>query len=123
MPKINNYEWIEFSLPSGWHEIAHQMIKECESIDSTYTIIDLKEKFGSMRVYSYCKSWYDDKEMEDYGFTISNIEDKYEQLSSKTCCKCGKPATKVSTGWVLPWCDKCGTDEEKYYKRFKDEQN
>lgn len=108
MSEIDNYEWIEFSLPSGWHEIARQMIKECEEAESNFEIIDLKEKWGAIRMYSQPCT---DK--------ISEIEHKYEKLSSRICCKCGKPATKVSTGWVLPWCDKCGTDEEKYYKRFE----
>ena len=115
MEKVNNYEWV-YSIPQGWEELARRMIAECEAIDSTYTIDDLKEKFGSMRVYSHCQSWYDN-EINDYGRAIENIEDKYETLSTRTCCACGHPATKISTGWILPWCDECGSDE-KHYKRF-----
>ena len=116
----NNYEWLN-CIPEGWKELAQQMVQECEAIDPTYTIEDLKEKFGSMRVYSYCKSWYDDKEIEDYGFAISDIENKYEILSARTCCKCGRPATKISTGWILPWCDECGIDKYGPYKEFNNE--
>ena len=110
MGKVNNYEWLEFSLPSGWGELGRKMIEECEAVEPDFEIIDLKEKWGMIRMYAYPCS---DK--------ITEIEHKYEKLSSHTCCKCGKPATKISTGWICPWCDECGTDEEKYYKRFEDE--
>ena len=109
MPKINNYEWVKINLPSGWTELGRKMIEECEAAEPNFEIIDLKEKWGSIRVSYYP---YTDK--------LRDIVYKYEHLSKQTCCKCGKPAIKISTGWVLPWCDKCGTDEEKYYKRFNE---
>ena len=120
MAQVNNYEWLDY-IPEGWYELARNMIEECEIINPTYTIEDLKEKFGSMRIYSLIKDYNDNDWMipscnDD---EIEAIENKYEALSAQTCCKCGKPATKYSTGWVLPWCDECGTDEEKYYKRFE----
>ena len=119
MEKISNYDWLH-CIPQGWEELARRMIAECEAIDSTYTIDDLKEKFGSMCVYSHCQSWYDnDNEINDCGRAIGNIEDKYETLSARTCCACGHPATKISTGWICPYCDNCGDKDEKFYKRFK----
>ena len=36
---------------------------------------------------------------------IYDIVDKYEVLSTHTCVECGKPATKMSTGWICPYCD------------------
>jgi len=107
MAQVNNYEWLEFSLPDGWVELARKMITECEAEEPNWEIIDLKEKFGAIRCY-YVNGTQ----------KIDNIIDKYEQISAKTCCRCGKPATKISTGWILPWCDECGKDEKKYYKRF-----
>ena len=104
----DNYEWLEFALPSGWTELGRQMIEECETAEPNFEIIDLKEKWGAIRMCSYPCT---DK--------IRNIEQKYAALSAKTCCQCCRPATKYSTGWILPWCDNCGTDEEKYYKRFE----
>lgn len=38
-----NYEWL-FLIPEGWVQITQQMIEECEAIDPTYRICDLKEK-------------------------------------------------------------------------------
>ena len=107
MAQIDNYKWLEL-IPPGWIDLAQKMIEECETIEPNFELIDLKEKWGMIRMFSY-----------PYTEQIAKIEHKYEQLSSQICCKCGKPATKLSTGWILPWCDKCSQDEEKYYKRFK----
>ena len=104
-----NYEWL-FLIPEGWVQIAQQMIEECEAIDPTYHICDLKEKWGTLNVIANCDM--------TYWREIDMIENKYEELSARTCCKCGKPATKYSTGWILPWCDDCGTKEYGPYKEF-----
>ena len=115
-----NYDWL-FLIPEGWTQIAQQMIEECEAINPTYTIEDMKEKWGELRVVSYIKDYNDDEWLlpASNDKEIEEIENKYIAQSAQTCCKCGRPATKVSTGWILPWCDDCGTDEEKYYKRFE----
>ena len=103
-----NYEWLNL-IPEGWVQIAQQMIEECEAINPSYRIEDLKEKWGELSVISYIKDYNDnewlvpasnDKEIEE-------IENKYIEQSRKTCCKCGKPATKMSTGWICPYCDDC----------------
>lgn len=38
---------------------------------------------------------------------LGDIISKYEDLSERTCCKCGKPATKITKGWICPYCDDC----------------
>jgi len=117
----DNYDWLEFSIPKGWIELGRKMIEECEAINPTYTIEDMKEKYGSLRVYSFIQD-YNDPEWQIPACNdkeIHEIEDKYERLSFRTCCECGKPATKYSTGWICPFCDDCGDKDEKFYKRFK----
>jgi len=94
------------------------MIQECEAIEPNYTIVDLKEKWGELRVISYSL----DKEgwpiPSDFADKLIEIEDKYTKQSARTCCVCGKPATKISTGWICPYCDDCGDKDEKFYQRF-----
>lgn len=41
---------------------------------------------------------------------VGDIISKYEQISSRTCIRCGQPATKISQGWISPWCDNCSKD-------------
>jgi hypothetical protein len=125
MSKINNYDWLEFSIPKGWMELGRKMIEECEAINPTYTIEDMKEKYGSLRIYSFIQD-YNDPEWQIPACNdeeIQKIENKYERLSSRICCECGKPATKYSTGWICPFCDDCGDKGEQYYQRFEDEQD
>ena len=59
-----------------------------------YRITQIKEKFGELR-------WYDEFSTQD----IQDIIRKYEDISRHTCIVCGKPATKMSTGWICPYCD------------------
>lgn len=123
MEKVNNYDWL-YLIPPGWEEIGRKMIAECEAINPSYQIEDMKEKWGELRVVSYIQDYNDnewflpscnDKEIEE-------IENKYIKQSRKTCCACGAPATKMSTGWILPWCDNCAMKENiKNYKPIKRE--
>ena len=112
-----NYDWL-FLIPEGWTQIAQQMIEECEAINPTYTIEDMKEKWGELRVVSYIKDYNDDEWLlpASNDKEIEEIENKYIAQSAQTCCKCGRPATKVSTGWILPWCDKCAKERKGNYK-------
>lgn len=102
----DNYRWLD-CIPPGWAELARKMIEKCESVDPNYEIYDLKEKWGSLSVFSNASN-----------DIINSIETLAENFSKKICCRCGNWATKISTGWILPWCDECGKDEEKYYKRM-----
>lgn len=54
--------------------------------------------------------WYDS------GFTAHGYEiiEKYSALSARTCICCGKPATRISRGWIAPYCDECGPRNERY---------
>ncbi len=75
-------------------DIRKQLIKEKKLFK--WRIVQLKEKFGGMRLYSNFAS----DELYD-------IIDKYTQISYRTCGDCGKPATKISKGWIYPYCDDC----------------
>jgi hypothetical protein len=92
------------AMPDGWRKAFG--IQMCKDIKQTlikelgykglfnYRISQIKEKFGGLR-------WYDSGGTK----TINDIIDKYEDLSYNTCIVCGKPATKVSQGWICPFCD------------------
>jgi hypothetical protein len=68
-----------------------------------YRIVQIKEKWGYLH-------WYDSGSPKDS--KIYDIIHKYEQISAKTCGVCGKPATKMSKGWVYPYCDDCIGDKQ-----------
>lgn len=107
MGKINNYEWVEL-IPPGWAKLATDMIEKCEAIYPKWEIIELKEKWGTL-----CCT--DVGTPDTVQPQIDKIIDYYEHLSIHTCNKCGRPATKISIGWILPWCDECAKERGGRY--------
>lgn len=104
------------AMESGWRKaFGIQMCKEIKKelkkhkFLYKYRIIQIKEKFGYLH-------WYDGGSPKDS--KIYDIIRKYEQISAKTCGVCGKPATKISKGWIYPYCDDCIGD--KQFTEIKD---
>jgi len=105
-----DYSYTELdSMPVGWVKaFGEQMCEEIKQVliqlgwmDEWY-IVQLKEKFGAMRLYSN----YTCEELD-------SIIDKYETISEKTCVRCGKPATHYTTGWILPFCEGCLNERDR----------
>lgn len=112
VPKNYDYSYTNFDLiPEGWRkafgiklckELKEVLIKE--KYLEKYRICEIKEKYGRLR-------WY------DFGHTnpIWEVLSKYEKLSAKTCIVCGEPATKISLGYISPYCDDCAKKEENLH--------
>ena len=104
--KVPEYDYENTELdemPAGWRKaFGEQMCEELrEELEShrlldEYVITQIKEKYGELR-------WY------DYGGTPGTdaVINKYMALSKRTCIRCGRAATRVTTGWVSPYCDEC----------------
>lgn len=89
-------------LPTGWYDL---FLKCCEELREALIKIDklnefridqLKEKYGSMRIYANISDPI-----------INRIINRYEIISQFTCCVCGKIATVETTGWICPYCFDC----------------
>ena len=110
----DNPEWYENwtlldDMPDGWRKAFGEQM--CEEIRNAilesgtaedlndYRIVQIKEKYGQLRWYA---DWTND--------AVEAVIDKYTALSEQTCIRCGKPATKVSTGWISPFCDDCAAE-------------
>ena len=65
----------------------------------TFAFDQIKEKYGDLRLYAH-----------GYGNKSEEVLEKYGELSRFICKNCGKPATKISRGWVSPYCDDCATN-------------
>lgn len=103
------------SIPEGWWKaFGEQMCDELLEIlkegncVGAYSIIEIKEKWGSLR-------WFGGFGFNEVSKSVWNKYDewldKYEELSEKTCIRCGKPATHFTRGWIVPVCSSC--DDEK----------
>ena len=122
VPEDYDYSYTELdAMPDGWRiafgeqmceEIRQELVKS-EYLDG-YRIAQIKEKYGALR-------WYD---FGGPGKIQREIVPKYENLSTYTCIRCGKPATRISLGWISPFCDDCvpkgNIPIEEYYKKCTD---
>ena len=87
----------------GWYSILYNLSQEVMDLCRERGVIppkvlQVKEKFGGLRVY-----------MEDVGIDdMEEITYKYEKESYNICERCGKPgSTKGSTGWIKTLCTEC----------------
>ena len=82
-------------------EIRAALLKYGWKVLFKYRIVQIKEKWGEL-------CWYDSYTPRE----VSDVVRKYEDISRHTCIDCGAPATKMSTGWICPYCDNCIGDRE-----------
>ena len=117
-----DYSFTELDdMPDGWRiafgeqfcaDIQHELDKLKPEAAADFRVLQIKEKFGQLRFYT---NWVTEG--------INEVIRQYENLSEHTCIGCGAPATKISTGWISPWCDKCAgkihdntVDIDEFYK-------
>lgn len=101
-----DYSYTELDeMPKGWRDafglqmcedINNELLTWSEKSRKGFRIMQIKEKFGSLRFYVNAET-----------DNLSKIISKYERMSEFICIKCGKPATWVSIDWISPWCDEC----------------
>ncbi len=122
------FTW-EDEVPEGWRKaFCPQMWDELKAIlekadyVNEFEFVQIKEKFGTLRLYSGACPEEIYKELSDW-------EAKYDELSTHVCINCGKPATQMTTGWITYVCDDCAKeisgrtvpikDLDEYYKNPK----
>lgn len=103
------------ALDNGWRkkfglkmcfEIEYNLIKYGGLLAPyRFRVDQIKEKYGKLEFYAHNIP----EGMDFYG-----IIEKYRTLSEKTCNVCGKPATKRTIGYILPFCDNCFPKNRSY---------
>lgn len=99
-----DYSYTELDdMPEGWRiafgeQLCDELKQELELSNQMdkYRIIQIKEKYGILH-------WYDNSQSKK----CMDIISKYVKLSERTCICCGKPATRITTTWISPYCDDC----------------
>ena len=122
-----DYEYTELDdMPDGWANAFGE--KMCEEIRDAliedddldrYRVMQIKEKYGSL-------CWFDNG--VKINSRVHDIIRRYEDISTRTCVVCGKPATQITLGWISPFCDDCcincgngrSVPIEKYYEEEDD---
>jgi hypothetical protein len=90
---MTKQDWLNCVGP-GWHDIVSPLIDLCEK--EGIEIVQIKEKFGSLRFYT-----------EGNSFVLDNAICVAEAVSETTCESCGQPGTIKGPGWLKCVCDKC----------------
>ena len=103
------YTWAD-DISLGWRlAFGDQMLEELDQLlkkynfEDKYRIVQIKEKYGGLR-------WYDNGFPEEGHKEYTDWLDKYEDLSFRTCIRCGKPAIGFTKGWIMPLCKDCMKD-------------
>ena len=104
-------------MPHGWKRaFGKQMCEEIREVLIkggylyNYRVAQIKSKWAELR-------WYDEGAPSSIYRELQDVIGKYTELSRKTCICCGRPATKLSCGWIDPFCTKCA---EKYLRSYTD---
>jgi hypothetical protein len=84
----------------GWFDLLWRLFEGIEKIleqDSGFRILQIKEKFGSLRIYTNFTS-----------DLIDTLINKAELESEKICEDCGKKGKIINyNGWLRCQCSKC----------------
>lgn len=94
------YTWLD-NVSVGWRSMFLELCKGIKreiqkDLLNDFCILDVKEKFGGLRVY-----------VLGANEEIERLLDEYEKKSRKICVGCGEPATHRTLGWVRFYCEKC----------------
>jgi hypothetical protein len=90
------------SCGEGWYPLLERLFEAISKTNppENFEIIQVKEKFGSLRVYA-----------DNSSDEIDNLITKAEAESIKTCERCGNEGKLVSKrGWWRTICDSCGVE-------------
>lgn len=89
----------------GWKDLVLECFDLCDQSGMDYTVVQIKEKFGSLRFYVHFHAEEDQKDQVQEMFrSLREVTGK----SHRTCEMCGEPGRPASSprGYRLTLCDK-----------------
>ena len=97
LPISENLMGFGFECDDGWFNLIYELSGKISKLDPDCMAVQVKEKFGGLRFYTYSSS------DECY-----DLIDKYENQSYKICETCGdKGKVRDDHGWFKTLCTKC----------------
>lgn len=121
MEYVKNYDttWYD-NIPDGWKKISLVYFEKIRTILIQHNYLeylkfsDVKEKWGSLRIYTY----YPNCPGNEHNSWIADIDRLISRLEHDTwrlCIHCGKPAAYQTKGWISPVCKFCKESQEYVY--------
>jgi hypothetical protein len=80
----------------GWYQLIDGACKELNALGEDCRFIQIKEKFGTLRLY-----------LDSATIRAWNIVSKYEKLSEHMCEVCGQDGKIRGGGWLKCLCEDC----------------
>jgi len=107
--------------PKGWDSIIWDLLNEINVLMKKYNtdrhvinIVDIKEKFGTLRFY------YDSSGSEEFYNAVDEAVNWAEKMSAVTCDKCGsKGETRDDNSWYVTLCDKHWEERKKWSAQWR----
>lgn len=100
-------DW-SLSVGSGWKHIVDNAVSEIQTLGGE--ILQVKEKFGGLRIYVANENPQHEKE-------IDTIISEAEIKASVTCEECGKPGTSdYNDVWLKTLCKEHADERKKKIK-------
>ncbi|MFZ9715907.1 MAG: hypothetical protein ACO3CH_00430 [Ilumatobacteraceae bacterium] len=95
------------SCDEGWHTLVIDCHLELWAIDPNYSILQIKEKFGTLRYY-----FSPSEPMAHLRKEMNKVVAVYESVSSYKCEKCGDMGATLRNRnrWMKTLCDSCNGD-------------
>lgn len=97
---MNSLIFFGLEINDGWYDLIYNLSKQIDEIRKRdkidVVVVQVKEKFGSLRYYTYGGN----KKIWDL---VSNSEKR----SSEICEDCGKKGHMRGTSWYKTLCDDC----------------
>lgn len=112
------------SCAEGWYYILEDLEQKLSYLDPDYQIVQVKEKFGTLRFYYQSNK---DKLVQDI---MDDCVNRAEYYSQSTCEYCGSSSVRSISGkvkynttvklreasWVKTACDECWTKKQEERK-------
>lgn len=102
------------SISDGWFKLLYKLCKDIKAQTSHWSeedkqklkFVQIKEKFGSLRIYmSMCSP------------LVEVLIDQAERKSAKICEYCGKKGKFTNDGWIKVLCKRCELSRYKQNQR------
>jgi hypothetical protein len=102
-PVIYSHFHYGFDCGDGWFDIIYDLSKMINDIDKEVRIVQIKEKYGTLRFYV---DWCSDE--------IQKLIAEAEERSCATCEECGRPGkVRMIKTWMLCRCEACFNENLK----------
>ena len=109
LPETESPMYYGIACGDGWFDILSRLCEDVQNrVDQSgceqFEAVQVKEKFGELRVYS------------DGGDSVTDaLVSKAENDSRSVCERCGSVdgVTTRGPGWVVTWCDRCRKEKEE----------